>query len=157
MVKFAPIIPELQKVGTLVSRTPDISGRKFRHFQIVAANLSIFGIKRLQRCWFMTQFNSKWINWRRKQTFVQYHTSYCGKIRKNTNFGHFELKIRKPDEKSLFATLHHTCNQISKWIVLASIYPVFFVTFCKVGYLKTKQVHFYAACLLPYTALWVSG
>ena len=34
---------ELQKVGILVSRIPDISGRKSGHFQIVAANLSIFG------------------------------------------------------------------------------------------------------------------
>ena len=37
--------PELQKVGILVSRIPDISGRKSGHFQIVAANLSIFGKK----------------------------------------------------------------------------------------------------------------
>ena len=33
---------ELQKVSILVSRIPDISGRKSGHFQIVTANLSIF-------------------------------------------------------------------------------------------------------------------
>ena len=37
--------PELQKGGILVSRIPDISGRKSGHFQIVAANHSIFGRK----------------------------------------------------------------------------------------------------------------
>ena len=40
------LTPELQKGGILVSRIPDISGRKFGHFQIVAADLSIFGMKR---------------------------------------------------------------------------------------------------------------
>ena len=40
--------PELHKVGILVSRIPDISGRKSGHFQIVAVNLTIFDIKRLQ-------------------------------------------------------------------------------------------------------------
>ena len=44
--------PELQKGGILVSRKPDISGRKSGHFQIVDTNLSIFGIKRLQYCLF---------------------------------------------------------------------------------------------------------
>ena len=33
--------------GILVSRMPDISGRKSGHFQILSANLSLFGIKRL--------------------------------------------------------------------------------------------------------------
>ena len=37
---------ELQKVGILVSRILDISGRKSGHFHIVAANLSILGIKK---------------------------------------------------------------------------------------------------------------
>ena len=37
---------ELQKGSILVSRIPDIAGRKSGHFQIVAANLSIFGIKK---------------------------------------------------------------------------------------------------------------
>ena len=50
---------EVQKGGILVSTIPDISGGKSRHFQIVAANLGIFGIKRLQHCSFMTQFKSK--------------------------------------------------------------------------------------------------
>ena len=45
-----PARAELQKGGILVSRIPDISGRKSGHFHIVAANLSIFGIKRLQLC-----------------------------------------------------------------------------------------------------------
>ena len=36
-----------QKGGILVSRIHYISGTKPRHFQIVAANLSIFDIKRL--------------------------------------------------------------------------------------------------------------
>ena len=39
---------ELHKFGILVSRIPDISGRKSGHFQINATNLSIFGIKNLQ-------------------------------------------------------------------------------------------------------------
>ena len=38
-------MPELQKVGILVSRIPDISGTNSGHFQIVAANHSIFSIK----------------------------------------------------------------------------------------------------------------
>ena len=46
MVKQA----ELQNVGILVSRIPDIFGRKSGHFPIVGANLSIFGIKRLEHC-----------------------------------------------------------------------------------------------------------
>ena len=41
---------ELQKGGILISRIPDISGRKSGHFEIVTANLIIFGIKRLQNC-----------------------------------------------------------------------------------------------------------
>ena len=40
--------PELHKVGILVSRIPDIFGRKSGHFQIDAANLRLFGLKRLQ-------------------------------------------------------------------------------------------------------------
>ena len=36
---------ELQKVGILISRIPDISGRLSGHIQIVAANLTIFGMK----------------------------------------------------------------------------------------------------------------
>ena len=45
---YIALTPELQKGGILVFRIPDISGRKSGHFQIVSANLSIFGIKRLQ-------------------------------------------------------------------------------------------------------------
>ena len=63
-------------------RIPNISGWKSGHFQIVAANLSRFGIKRLQHCGFMTKLNSKRINLRRKQAFVQYLASYCVKIPK---------------------------------------------------------------------------
>ena len=47
---FAQVSPELQKCGILVSRIPDISWRKSGHFQIVADNLCILGIKRLQHC-----------------------------------------------------------------------------------------------------------
>ena len=36
---------EVQKVDILVPRIPDFSGRKSGHFQIVAADISIFGIK----------------------------------------------------------------------------------------------------------------
>ena len=39
------IPPELQKAGILVSRIPDIFGRKSGHFQKVATNFSIFGIR----------------------------------------------------------------------------------------------------------------
>ena len=46
--RFPVFLPELQKVGILVYRILDISGRKFRHFQIHEANVSKFGIKRLQ-------------------------------------------------------------------------------------------------------------
>ena len=49
-----PFYTELQKVGILVSWIPDNSRRRSGHFQIIAANLSILGIKRLQDCWFMT-------------------------------------------------------------------------------------------------------
>ena len=96
---------ELQKVGILVSRIPDVSGKKFGHFQIVAANLSIFGIQRLQHCWFMAQFNSKCIKLRRKLAFVQYHSSCCVQSQKTTISDIFKLKTKIPDEKSLFATL----------------------------------------------------
>ena len=57
---------ELQKVGILVPRIPDICGGKSGHFQIVAPNVCIIGIKRLQNRWLMTHFNSKWIQLRRK-------------------------------------------------------------------------------------------
>ena len=40
-----PLDPELPNVGIMVSRIPDISGRKFGHFQTVATNLSIFAIR----------------------------------------------------------------------------------------------------------------
>ena len=73
-------LAELQKGGILVSRIPDTSGRNSGHFQIIAANLSIFGIKRFQHCWFLKQFNSKWGKLRRKQAFVQFYGSYYGKI-----------------------------------------------------------------------------
>ena len=52
-------VTELQKVGILLSRIPDIPGGKSGHFHIVVNNLSIFGIKRLKHNLFMTQFNSK--------------------------------------------------------------------------------------------------
>jgi len=39
------ISTELQNVGILVSRIPDISAKKSGHFPIVATNLSIFDIK----------------------------------------------------------------------------------------------------------------
>ena len=45
-VILSPLLTELQKVGILVSRILDISGRKSGHFHIVAANLSILGIKK---------------------------------------------------------------------------------------------------------------
>ena len=50
---------ELQKVGILVSRIPDIFGRNSGHFQIAASYPSIFGLKSLQFCWFKAQFNLK--------------------------------------------------------------------------------------------------
>ena len=50
----------MQRGGILVSRIFDISRRKSGHFQIVAANLSIFGIKRFKHSLYLTQFNSKW-------------------------------------------------------------------------------------------------
>ena len=96
---------KLQKGDILVSRILDISGRKSGHFQIIAANLSIFGIKRLQYCWFMSQFNSKWKKLRRKHAFVLFHASYLGKIQQIQDSDIFWLKIRIPDRKSLFATL----------------------------------------------------
>ena len=39
-------LTELQKFGILVSRIPDTSGRKSGHLQIIASNLSEFGIKK---------------------------------------------------------------------------------------------------------------
>ena len=50
---------ELLKDGILVSRIPDIFGRKLGLFPIVAAKFSIFVIKRLQHRRFMTQLSSK--------------------------------------------------------------------------------------------------
>ena len=41
---------ELQLVGILVSRIPDISGRKSGNFEIVATNLRIFGLRRIEKC-----------------------------------------------------------------------------------------------------------
>ena len=38
-------LQKLQKAGILVSRVSNISGRNSGNFQIVVANLSIFGIK----------------------------------------------------------------------------------------------------------------
>ena len=84
---------ELQKLSILVSRILDISGRKSGHFQIVAANLSIFGMKRLQHCWFMEQFKSKCINLRRKFAFVQYHVSCCVQIQKIQFWTFFSWKL----------------------------------------------------------------
>ena len=46
--KISNMVAELHKFGILVSRIPEISGRKSGHFQINATNLSIFGIKNLQ-------------------------------------------------------------------------------------------------------------
>ena len=48
-VRYCHIVSELQKVGILVSRIPDISGRKFGYFQIAVNNLNISRIKKLQR------------------------------------------------------------------------------------------------------------
>ena len=50
---------ELQNVGILVSRIPDIFGENFGHFPIIDANLSIFGITMLEYCFFMTHLKSK--------------------------------------------------------------------------------------------------
>ena len=44
---IAQIRSELQNVGILVYRIPDIFGRKSGYFPIFGADLSIFGIKRL--------------------------------------------------------------------------------------------------------------
>ena len=46
-VRYCHIVSELQKVGILVSRIPDISGRKFGHFHNVATNLSILWLKKI--------------------------------------------------------------------------------------------------------------
>ena len=40
---------ELQKIGILVPRIPDISGRKSGHFKVVAINISIFCLKRMKK------------------------------------------------------------------------------------------------------------
>ena len=58
-VELVEMVKIHTNVGILVSRIPDISGRRSRHFQIVGANPCIFGIRKLQCCPFMTQFNSK--------------------------------------------------------------------------------------------------
>ena len=105
-------LAELQKVGILVSRIPDIFWRKSGHFQIIAVNLSIFDIKKLQHWWFMTQFNSKWRKLRRKHAFVQFCASYLGQIQLIQDSDIFLLKIRIPDEKNLFATL--CFNEVSR-------------------------------------------
>ena len=46
--KMTEFYPKLQLVGILLSRIPDISGRKSGHFGIVAFNLSIFGLKSIK-------------------------------------------------------------------------------------------------------------
>ena len=96
---------KLQKGGILVSRILDVSGRNSGHFQIVAANLSIFGIKVLQHCWIFTLINFKWRKFMRKQAFVQFYASIYGKIKQIQDSDIFSLKIRIPDKKSLSATL----------------------------------------------------
>ena len=59
LVEYQCTEAELQKVGILVSRIPDIFCRNSGHFQMVSTNLKMFSIKRLQYCSFMTQFNSE--------------------------------------------------------------------------------------------------
>ena len=60
----------LQKVGILISRIADISGRKSEHFQIVVGKLSMFGIKREVNFKSIIQLISKQIKLKRKQAFV---------------------------------------------------------------------------------------
>ena len=57
MYEFGEGGAELQKVGILVSRIPDIFGRKSGHFKIAATKPSIFGMKRLECSGFKAQFN----------------------------------------------------------------------------------------------------
>ena len=66
---------------------------------------------------------SKWINWRRKQAFVQYHASCCGKIQKNINFGNFEFKIRILEEKNPFVAMFWTKYLfiLSFWVIIKKI------------------------------------
>ena len=110
---FAQVSPELQKCGILVSRIPDISWRKSGHFQIVAANFTIFGIKRLHHCYIRTQFKSKWEKLRSKHAFIQFYVSYYGKDQQIQDPDIFPFKIRIPDEKSLFATLHSLSQSVT--------------------------------------------
>ena len=67
-----PLGTELQKVGILVSRIPDISGRKSGHFQIVAANLRIFGIKGYNTVdlWYSSSPNED--NWEENKQFFTF-------------------------------------------------------------------------------------
>ena len=95
----------LQKGGILVWRILEISVIFFWHFRIVAANLNLFFIKRLQRCWFMTQLNSKWRKLRRKQPIVQFYAPYYGKSQQIHNSDIFCWKSGYRTKKSLFATL----------------------------------------------------
>ena len=69
----------MQRDGILVSRILDISGRKSRHFQIVAANLSLFGIKGYNTVDLQHSIQEEF---RTKQAFVQFHMSYYGKIQR---------------------------------------------------------------------------
>ena len=52
--KLRGCFPELQKLGILVSRIPDIFGKKSGHFQMIAIYRSKFGTKGVKYCYFKT-------------------------------------------------------------------------------------------------------
>ena len=105
MYEFGEGGAELQKVGILVSRIPDIFGRKSGHFQKVATNFRIFGIKRIKYGIFKTHINSKWIEINKKQAYASFYASYCDKTCQIHNSDIFWWKSGYRTKRSLFATL----------------------------------------------------
>ena len=92
----------MQKGGILVSRIPDISGRKSGHFQIIAAKLSIFLHKKVPT---LLIFETVQLQMRK----IEKKTSICSILwvilwqnSADTRFGHFLVEYRDTGRKKSF-------------------------------------------------------
>ena len=108
-------------------------------FDLTNIMFGIFSIKRLQYCWFLTQFNSKLVKLRRKQGLIHFHDSYYVKIQLISDFFAKNLDTGRKKILQLWIRTKYTWFDYTKTKLN--------LTKRKTCHLLIRQTKYYSVCL----------